>query len=162
MTRALALCSALLLLAPAVPAQTVQRQAQVYRCGPEGRDLRDSPCPGAHPPSAPQRIDYDEPSEADARAARQRHLADAREATALAAARRASDVEASRQRTGQLTVPTRPAAASAPLPQAQPARHTRPHKAPKPVKAAKAPKAPKAPKPSTAEPGAKAASTAGH
>lgn len=159
MMRALALCPALLLLAPALPAQTVQRQAQVYRCGPEGRDLRDSPCPGAQAGSAPLRIDFDEPSEADARAARQRHLTDAREASALAAARRASDAEARRQRAGQLTVPARPAAASAPPAQAQPPRHARPLKPPKAAKPAKAPKASKASPP---EPGTKAASTAGH
>lgn len=157
MTRALALCSALLLLAPALPAQTVQRQAQVYRCGPEGRDLRDSPCPGPQAASAPQRIDYDEPSAADARAAHQRHLAEAREAAGLAAARRASDAEARHQRTAQLTVPARPAvAASAPTPKAQPPRHGRQPKPPKP------PKAPKAAKASETGPAAKAASAAGH
>ena len=147
MTRALALCSALLLLAPALPAQTVQRQAQVYRCGPEGRDLRDSPCPGPQAGSAPQRIDYDEPS-----------AADAREAAGLAAARRASDAEARHQRTAQLTVPARPAvAASAPTPKAQPPRHGRPPKPPKPPKAPKAAKASE-----TTGAAAKAASAAGH
>jgi hypothetical protein len=79
-----------LALAAALPAfaQTQVRRAQVYRCGPDGRDLRDSPCPGG---AAPAGVDYDEPSAADSRAARDRHLADAKQAAAMAAARRASE-----------------------------------------------------------------------
>jgi len=73
---ALALCTAL----PAL-GQTQVRSTQVYRCGPDGRDLRDSPCPGG---AAASSVHYDEPSAADSRAARERQLADARQAAALA------------------------------------------------------------------------------
>ena len=77
--------------------QSQTRSAQVYRCGPEGRDLRDSPCPNA-PGTAASAVTYDQPSDADSRAARTRHLAEAREAGALAQARRASEAEARQQR----------------------------------------------------------------
>lgn len=95
-------------------AQTQTRSAQVYRCGPEGRDLRDSPCPGG---SATTSVDFDQPSAADSKAARNRHLADARQAAALAHARRASEAEARHQRAQSLglqAAPTPPQAASAP------------------------------------------------
>ena len=84
---------ALLALGLALPAmaQTQVRRAQVYRCGPDGRDLRDSPCPGGVAASA---VDYDQPSNADSSAARARHLAEAKQASALASARRASEAEA--------------------------------------------------------------------
>ena len=105
-----------LALAIALPAlaQTQVRRTQVYRCGPEGRDLRDSPCPGS---GAASGVSYDEPSAADSRAARERHLAEAKQAAALAAARRASEAEARHQRSqhvGLQTLPPPPQAASAP------------------------------------------------
>lgn len=92
-------------------AQTQVRRAQVYRCGPDGRDLRDSPCPGGNAPST---VDYDQPSNADSQAARDRHLADAKRAGALAAARRASDAEARHMRGQHVGLQTLP-------PPAQPA-----------------------------------------
>lgn len=84
------LLALVLALALPVQAQTQVRSAQVYRCGPEGRDLRDSPCPGS--------VEFDQPSAADSKAARDRHLADAKLAAALAQARRASEAEARHQR----------------------------------------------------------------
>ncbi|NCT82948.1 MAG: hypothetical protein GXC94_07395 [Comamonadaceae bacterium] len=113
---------------PAV-AQTQTRSAQVYRCGPDGRDLRDSPCPGG---SGASSVSFDQPSSADARAARERHLAEARQAAALAQARRASEAEARRQR-GQavgLQAPPPPAqAASAPqVLHLKPPKTARPHR----------------------------------
>ncbi|MCH8855021.1 MAG: hypothetical protein IIA03_01965, partial [Proteobacteria bacterium] len=39
-----------LALAAMASAQTQPRQTPLYRCGPDGRDLRDSPCPSG--PSA--------------------------------------------------------------------------------------------------------------
>jgi hypothetical protein len=45
-------CCALALAAissAGVAAQAETRSAGVYRCGPEGRDLRDAPCPGGKP-----------------------------------------------------------------------------------------------------------------
>ncbi|MBV8034672.1 hypothetical protein [Roseateles sp.] len=72
-------------------AQTQSRSAQVFRCGPDGRDLRDSPCPDG---SGASSVSFDQPSGADVQTARERHLADARQAAALAQARRASEAEA--------------------------------------------------------------------
>lgn len=130
LTLALALCLA---MTPIAQAQTVQRQAQVYRCGPEGRDLRDSPCPDRAAATGSGTVTYDEPSAADSRAARERHLAESRQAAALAAARRASDAEARHQRAQQIgLVPAAPAPPmSSPAAGAKPPRLARPHK-PKP------------------------------
>jgi len=85
-----------LVLAAALPApaQTEVRRAQVYRCGPDGRDLRDSPCPGGTQAGS---VNYDEPSRADSTATRTRQLADAKQAAALASSRRASEAEARHQ-----------------------------------------------------------------
>jgi hypothetical protein len=110
----LALTLTLLCVATA-GAQTQVRRAQVYRCGVDGRDLRDSPCPGAT--AASSSIDYDQPSDADSRAARARHLADAKQAATLATARRASEAEARKQRSqhvGLQTLPPPPQPASGP------------------------------------------------
>lgn len=127
MLLALVLCIAL----PAM-AQTQSRRAQVYRCGPEGRDLRDSPCPGGTGASS---VDYDEPSDADSRAARSRHLADARQAAALASARRASEAEARRQKASHIGLQPAPAAAaSAPhVTYLKPPKVAKPAKPPKPA-----------------------------
>lgn len=114
---------------PAVPAlaQSQVKHAQVYRCGPDGRDLRDSPCPGGNAASG---VDYDQPSAADSRATRDRQMADAKQAAALAAARRASDAEARHQRAQTLGLQAQPApAASAPqVVHLKPPKVARPHK----------------------------------
>lgn len=121
-----------LVVATALPAlaQTQVRRAQVYRCGPEGRDLRDSPCPEGS--AVGSSVDYDQPSDADSRAARARHLAEAKQAAALAAARRASEAEARKQRgqhVGLQTLPPPPQPASAPQ-----VTHLQPPKTAKPKK----------------------------
>ncbi|MCE4537899.1 hypothetical protein LXT12_11635 [Pelomonas sp. P7] len=129
----LLLALALGLALPAL-AQTQVRRAQVYRCGTDGRDLRDSPCPAG--PQASGTVDYDQPSSADSRAARERHLAEARQASALAAARRASEAEARHQRSlavGLQSLPPPAQAASSPAfppPPKRPhlARPAKPHK----------------------------------
>jgi hypothetical protein len=120
----------ILALATALPAfaQTQVRRAQVYRCGPDGRDLRDSPCPGAVPPAG---VDYDEPSAADSRAARDRHLADAKQAAALAATRRASEAEARRQKASHIGLQAAAPAQPASSPQVT---HLKPPKTAKPRK----------------------------
>lgn len=137
MKLALALTCTLALIAPS-QAQTVQRQVQVYRCGPDGRDLRDAPCPGG---PAASTIHYDDPSPADRVAARERARADAREAEALARARRASDAEARQQR-AVILGPTRaqpPASASTPPPPPpKPPRLARAHKPAPPPRSASA------------------------
>ena len=129
---ALILCVAL----PAL-AQTQVRRTQVYRCGPDGRDLRDSPCPGG---TAASSVDYDEPSTADSRAARDRHMADAKRAAALAAARRASEAEG--RHTRATLIGLQPAVAAA-----QPASSPQ-------VTTLKPPKTAKPRKPSTSSTGA--------
>jgi hypothetical protein len=115
-------------------AQTQARRAQVYRCGPDGRDLRDSPCPAGTTGStaASSTVSYDQPSDADSRAARQRHLAEARQAGELAAARRASEAEARHQRSlavGLQKLPPPAQAASSPaVVHLKPPKTARPHK----------------------------------
>lgn len=118
-------------------AQTQLRRAQVYRCGPDGRDLRDSPCPGGAAASSAS-VDYDEPSSADSHAARERHLAEARRADALASARRASEAEARHQRAQAVGLQTLPppaqAASSPPFPPPPRRPHlARPAKPPRPA-----------------------------
>lgn len=85
---ALALCVALPL-----PSQAQTRRVQVYRCGPDGRDLRDSPCPNGSAEAGTE-----QPGAADDKASRARHLAEAKQAAAQAQARRASEAEARHQR----------------------------------------------------------------
>ena len=119
-----------LVLAAVLPAfaQTQVRRTQVYRCGPDGRDLRDSPCPGG---TAPASVDYDEPSTADSRATRDRHLVDAKQAAALAAARRASESEARRQKASHIGLQTAASAPAASKPQVtylQPPRTAKPRR----------------------------------
>ncbi len=123
-----------LALAVALPAlaQTQVRRAQVYRCGPEGRDLRDSPCPGSAN-AAGNGVDFDEPSAADSQAARRRHLAEARQAAALEAARRASEAEARHQRALHVGMQGQPAAQPASSPAVT---HLKPPRTAKPRKAA--------------------------
>jgi hypothetical protein len=101
---ALALCLALPLLA-----QAQTRRVQVYRCGPDGRDLRDSPCPnGSAEASAEQ------PGAADDKASRARHLAEVRQAAAQAQARRASEADARHQRAQATGLQDQPASAPQP------------------------------------------------
>lgn len=119
----------LALAALPVLAQTQTRSAQIYRCGPEGRDLRDSPCPGSGTASS---VEFDQPSAADSKAARDRHLADARQAAALAQARRASEAEARQMRAravGLQAPPAPPAPPSAPqVVQLKPPKTAKPYK----------------------------------
>ena len=121
-----------LVIAAALPAvaQTQVRRTQVYRCGPDGRELRDSPCPGGK--AAGDSVDYDQPSEADSRAARARHLAEAKQAGALAAARRASEAEGRRTRATHIGL--QPAVAPAQPASAPQVTHLQPPKTVKPKK----------------------------
>jgi hypothetical protein len=97
-------------LALPAAAQTQVRSAQIYRCGPEGRDLRDSPCPNA---AAAASVDFDAPSSADSQAARSRHLSEAKQAAALEKARRQREAEARQQRAAAVGLQTLPAPAQA-------------------------------------------------
>ncbi|RQO61765.1 hypothetical protein DBR47_06375 [Paucibacter sp. KBW04] len=63
--------------------QTQTQSSPLYRCGPEGRDLRDSPCPGGKK-DEPTKLQYEQPSAAQtaaaqAQSAREAKLADAME-----------------------------------------------------------------------------------
>ncbi len=49
-------------------AQTETRSTTIYRCGPDGRDLRESPCPAGTPGKATP-VNFDQPGSADVRAA---------------------------------------------------------------------------------------------
>lgn len=131
MKLALALTCTLALIASS-EAQTVQRQAQVWRCGLDGRDLRDAPCPGS---PAASTVNFDEPSAADRRAAHERSRTEAREAEALASARRASEAQARQQRALILGSPAgtpaprpTPAASAPKSPHPKPPKLARPHK----------------------------------
>lgn len=127
---------ALALAALPALAQTEVRRAQVYRCGLDGRDLRDSPCPGSAAASSAS-VAYDQPSGADSHAAREHHLAEAKRADALASARRASEAEARHRRAqsvGLQVPPQAQAASSPPLPPPPRRPHVaRPAKAPRPA-----------------------------
>lgn len=125
----------LLGLPPAAQAQTETRSAQVYRCGPQGRDLRDSPCPEGSA-QAPKTIAFDQPSDADRRAAQALARDDARRAREMEARRLKEESEALRRAPGSVAIHGRGLPASAPA-QTQPAQAAHP----------KPPKAPKAPKP---------------
>ena len=123
-------CVLCLLLCADALAQTQTRRAQVYRCGPEGRDLRDSPCPTGQ--AAGTEVAYDQPSQADSRAARERHMAEAKQAAALSSARRASEAEARRLRSqavGLQALPPSAQPASGPATVTlQPPKTARPHR----------------------------------
>jgi hypothetical protein len=136
--RALGLLILILITWPA-DAQTQKRSAAVYRCGPDGRDLRDSPCPGAAPGAAASGVvEFDQPSAADSQAARQRQLADAKRATEMARERKRVDDEARAQRRAAVGLQAAPSPEAA----SQPAKHP-----PKTPKSPKLPKAAKAPQP---------------
>ncbi|RTL34760.1 MAG: hypothetical protein EKK53_25500 [Burkholderiales bacterium] len=133
----LALTCTLALIAPS-DAQTVQRQAQVWRCGPDGRDLRDAPCPTG---GAASTVQFDDPSASDRQSARERAHAEAREAQSLASARRAREAQARQQRALILgSAPIAPPPGAAPAastpasPHAKPPKLARPHKPPAPPK----------------------------
>ncbi|MEJ6008046.1 hypothetical protein WG899_21050 [Paucibacter sp. AS339] len=118
-------------------AKTEARTSTVYRCGPEGRDLRDSPCPSSLRASE-MTVEYHQPSAAQAQAAKDRVAADLKRAQALEKARLKHEAEARKH----LSTPTGidglkpiPAviAASSPKP-AQPPKPPKAPQAPKPVK----------------------------
>ena len=58
-----------LTLSFSVPAQTETRSATIYRCGPDGRDLRESPCPAGMQAKLAQ-ISFDQPGGTQVQAAK--------------------------------------------------------------------------------------------
>jgi len=146
MTRSLfALATGLLCLlgGPAL-GQTQSKSATIYRCGPEGRDLRDAPC-SADAAASRSSLDYDEPSAAQRTAATQRAQAERQAADAQQAARLKREAE-ERQHAARATGIHGRGEAPASAASANKAGSKKP---PKPGKAPKTPKAPKAPKPAS-------------
>lgn len=70
----------LMALGSTVLAQTETRSTPLYRCGPDGRDLRDAPCPDGKPA---QDLKYEQPSAAQAREARERAQRERKQADAM-------------------------------------------------------------------------------
>lgn len=77
-------------------AQTQTRAATLYRCGPDGRELRDSPCPG-DARAAPAKVEYEQPSDADRADAQQQLRRDKRLARELERERLKREAEGGRQ-----------------------------------------------------------------
>lgn len=82
----LALLGSALCLQQAAQAQTQNKTTGLYRCGPDGRELRDSPCPGK-PNIAPSPLSYDQPQAAQAQAAKAQAQQQARQADQMEQAR---------------------------------------------------------------------------
>jgi hypothetical protein len=143
-TLLLLLSAALWLLGDTALAQTQTRSVTIYRCGAEGRDLRDSPCPN-QPMTAASQLQFDAPSAGQSRSAAEQTAADSRRAQAMEQTRLQQEAQASRraatatginglagaQREDQATA-GKQAASNTPL------------KAPKPPKSPKTPKVPAA------------------
>ncbi|MDN3922389.1 hypothetical protein [Roseateles violae] len=133
-------CALAMALAGGAIAQTQTRSATIYRCGPDGRDLRDSPCPGSAKASgAAQQIEYQQPSAADAKAARSQAAAEAKRAGQMEQQRKQREAEETRKRADAATgIDGRNLPASAPAPihtlnePDKPGRPLKPIKPPKP------------------------------
>lgn len=109
--RLLAALFTLLVITPASQSQTQVKEATVYRCGPDGRDLRDAPCPVG--PGKTEAVPYDQPSNADARATRERSKAEAREAQRLEKERKAQEARDLKANARAAVIgPQRPASAA--------------------------------------------------
>jgi len=117
-------------------AQTETRTATVFRCGADGRELRDSPCPN-NPKSSGSRVEFDQPSAAQTRAASERAIADAKRAHALEGKRLQDEAEARRRAAQAVGINGL----------AGPSAAAKPANAPKQPLPPKAPKAPKLAKP---------------
>lgn len=122
----------LLVISSASQAQTQRKETPIYRCGPEGRELRDAPCPAG---GAADTVQFDQPSSADARAARERQQSDAREARRLEKERKAQEARDLKANARATVIGPQSAASAA--------------SSASPTK--KAPKAPKGPKIKTAK-----------
>jgi len=82
------------------------REVQIYHCGKDGHDLRDSPCPQSASP-APTAVRYDQPDASEVQAARERARSVAQEADALERHRLATEARARWEAAtaGSLTAP---------------------------------------------------------
>ena len=116
-------------------AQTESRSATVYRCGADGRELRDSPCPN-NPNASAKQVEYDHPSAAQTRAASERATAEANRGRALEAKRLQDEAEARRRASHAVGINGLAGPAAAARPASSP-RQPLPPKAPKAPKLAK-------------------------
>lgn len=124
-------------------AQTQTRQVKVYRCGADGRELRDSPCP-AKPGAGATELTFDQPSAGQARASKDIAAADARRADALEQERLKQEAQALRRNSGVAGIDglkplgAAPAASAAKPPKSPsaPKKPKSPAKPPKPFKPA--------------------------
>jgi hypothetical protein len=136
----------------AAAAQSKTRTIPIYRCGPDGRDLRDSPCPALPAGSASQLL-FDQPSAGQIQASKDIVAADIKRANALEKDRLKKEAEAGRNNSQVVGIdglkPTWPAPAAASAAKVQ-----------APV-SAKSPKPPKRPKPPTSPKPSKTAAEAG-
>jgi hypothetical protein len=83
-------------LSSSTPAQTTPRSAQVYRCGPEGRQLQDSPC--SDKPGTPAlAVPFDQPSSTQQREARERATAERSRADRMERERLQAEAQQRRQ-----------------------------------------------------------------
>ncbi len=126
-------CLALAAVCVAAAAQTQAQQAKVYRCGADGRDLRDSPCPVGSQASAAQII-FDQPSQAQSRGAREQMSKDAKLGRELEQDRQKQEADARRHAgpaigiNGLPALP-KPASAATPVKTKQPHAHKPAHAA---------------------------------
>jgi hypothetical protein len=126
-------CLALVAVCVAAAAQTQAQQAKIYRCGADGRDLRDSPCPVGSQASAAQII-FDQPSQAQSRGAREQMSKDAKLGRELEQDRQKQEADARRHAgpaigiNGLPALP-KPASAATPVKTKQPHAHKPAHAA---------------------------------
>ena len=124
-------------------AQTKTQTIPIYRCGADGRDLRDSPCPARSGASSSQLM-FDQPSASQVQASKEMAAADAKRADAMEKARLKQEDEASRRKHSVVGIDgLKTAGQPASAPQAKPPASTQSPKPPKPPKAPKSPKPPK-------------------
>ena len=138
MKPALLACHAVVLMTTLIgyaAAQTQTRAATVFRCGADGRELRDSPCPN-DPKAAGSQVEFDQPSAAQTREASGRAIAEAKRARALEEKRHRDEAEARRSASQAVGINGL----------AGPAAATNSAGAPKQPLPPKPPKSPKAPK----------------
>lgn len=117
----------LAVLSSSAPAQTRPREVPVYRCGPDGRQLQDSPC--ADKASAPaQAVRFDQPASSQQQAAREQAKAIERQADKMERERLQAEALQRKQQTGagHINGLASPATAPASAPHAK-----KPHKTPK-------------------------------
>lgn len=121
-------------------AQTEVRTTTFYRCGADGRELRDSPCPSGPKPGDRANgtpVEFDHPSAAQTRAASERAIADAKRAHTLEARRKQDEIDAHRQASRAVGINGLATPAAAAKPAAKPASAPKPPVSPKAPKLAK-------------------------